>query len=184
MASLSPTGLESATPASGLPATTSADMYATEAATTLWTVDYAASSRQQVLNLWQNELAETLPEGTPSGTTVAQAQAAAMSTLEAYLPNAASWSNLASDSTKSAFAVTSVAEPPSWVAAVATGAITDPGLTARTVIGIQTLSYGAGTSARVTTLTQQITIAMLCPPTVANCRLEIIPPRDSAGSTN
>jgi hypothetical protein len=156
---------------------TSADVYAAAVAEALWNIDYAATDRAAVLAFWKGQLATTLPAGAPSGTTLAQAQDAAMSTLSEYLPSAAMWATLARDHTVSSFTVTGVSEPPSWVAAVADGEIADPGLTARTVVGVQKLSYAADGATRTTAQTQQLTVAMLCPPTTAWCSLEIIPPR-------
>ena len=166
-----------------LPATPSADIYASEVAGALWSVDYTSTTRAQLIGFWQHELAATLPTGTPAGTTVAQAQAAAMSTLDLYLPSAPMWPTLARDHTVSAFKLTAISEPASWVSAVASGQIADPGLTARTVIGVQTLTYGAGTARRTSAQSQQLTVAMLCPPTTSSCRVEIIPPTDAAGAT-
>jgi hypothetical protein len=165
-----------------LPVTSSADVYAAAVAEALWRLNYAATSRDAVLAFWRAQLAPTLPAGTPAGTTLSQAQDAAISTISDYLPSAGMWPSLADDHTVSSFTVTGVSEPPSWVAAVTSGDIADPGLTARTVIGVQKLSYRAAGATRSTSQTQQVTVAMLCPPTTASCTVEIIPPSDSVDS--
>jgi hypothetical protein len=166
-----------------MPETSSPDVYAAAVAEALWNVDYAATSRDAVLAFWRAQLARTLPAGTPAGTTLAQAQDAAMSTITDYLPSDATWSTLASDHTVSSFAPTAVSEPPSWVAAIAAGDIADPGLTARTVIGVQKLTYEFGGAMRTLPQTQQLTVALLCPPTTVACRVEVIPPRDEADTS-
>src|SRR5262249_28790860 len=124
-----------------LPQTTSADVYAEAVANTLWNVDYARTSRDAVLAFWRAQLSPVLPAGTPPGTALGQAQAAAMSTLAGLIPSAGTWSTLAGDRTVSSFRVTGVTEPPGWVEAISNGQIVDPGLTAREVIGVQKLSY-------------------------------------------
>jgi hypothetical protein len=159
-----------------LPRTTSADVYATDIALALWSVDYPSTSRAQVIAFWRGELADTLPAGTPAGTTLGQAQDAALSALDSRLPTAATWLNLAAARTRSAFTVTAVSEPATWISAVANGTITDPGLTARTVIGVQALTYGPPGSRHTSMQSQQLTVVLLCPPTTDACRLEIIPP--------
>lgn len=164
-----------------LPHTPSADVYAAAVATALWDIDYPATDRTQLLAFWRQQLATAVPAGLPAGTTLAQTQDAAMSTLQSYLPTAAMWTNLSRDHTVSRFMVTAVSEPPSWVTAIAGGQITDPGLTARTVLGVQTITYGVGTSRRTTSQSQQLTVALLCPPTTGACSVEIIPPTDTAG---
>lgn len=166
----------------GLPATASPDVFAAEVTRALFGLDYRVDSRGGVVAFWQRELATVLPAGVPAGSTLADAQSAAMSTIADYLPTAATWTNLAQDNTVSRFTVTGVTEPPSWVAGVTSGKITDPGLTARTVLGIQTITYGVGSARRTTAQSQQLTVAMLCPPTTAACALEILPPRDTAGT--
>jgi hypothetical protein len=164
-----------------LPRTGSADAYAAAVATALWDVDYASTPRDALLAFWRAQLASVLPAGTPAGTTLAQAQGAALSTITDYLPSAPMWSTLAHDRTVSSFTVTGVSEPPSWVEAVSSGKIADPGLTARDVIGVQKITYGTGTTRRTTAQTQQLIIAMLCPPTTAWCSVEVFPPRDTSG---
>lgn len=166
-----------------LPGTSSADVYATEAAKALWTIDYASTNRESVLTFWRAQLATVLPAGTPPGTTLAAAQDAAMSTLTDLLPTSAVWSSLARDHTVSTFTVTGVSEPPSWVEAVSSGKIADPGLTAREVVGVQKISYGTGTAVRTTAQTQQLVIALLCPPTTVSCRVEVFPPSDTSGTS-
>jgi hypothetical protein len=156
----------------------SPDSYAAYLARALWTIDYTRRSRAQEEEFWRAQLADVVPAGAPAGTTVTQAQQAALSTLDARLPTAATWATLAATHTQSRFNVTSVSEPSSWISAVAAGQITDPGLTARTVLGVQTLSYG--TPAHTTRQTQSVTIVMLCQPTTSTCRLEIIPPDDGS----
>jgi hypothetical protein len=158
----------------------SPDSYAADLARALWAIDYTQVTRAQEEQFWRAQLADVVPAGAPAGTTVTQAQQAALSTLDARLPTAATWTTLAATHTRSRFEVTSVSEPSSWISAVAAGQITDPGLTARTVLGVQSLTYG--TPAHTTRQTQSVTIVMLCPPTTSTCRLEIIPPDDgSAG---
>lgn len=167
---------DSASVVRALPATDSADVYAAAVARALWNVDYGAVTRDAVIQFWRGQLAPVLPTGTPPGTTVAGAQAAGMSTVESLLPSAAMWSTLAGEHTTSSFTVTGVSEPPSWIAAVSSGRIADPGLTAREVIGVQTLAYGTGAARRTTEQTQQLDVAMLCPPTTSRCSVEIFPP--------
>jgi hypothetical protein len=166
-----------------LPTTASADVYATAVAEALWDIDYATTSRDAVLAFWRAQLSPVLPAGTPTGTTLAQAQAAAMSTISDYLPSDAMWSTLAHDRTASSFTVTGVSEPPSWIEAISSGEIADPGLTAREVIGIQKITYGTGVARRTTTQTQQLIVSTLCPPTTAACTVEIFPPRGDLGVT-
>lgn len=165
-----------------LPRTASADEYAAAVAEALWNLDYTATPRDAFLGFWREQLSAVLPAGTPAGTTLGQAQAAAMSTISDYLPSAAMWVTLASDHTMSSFTVTGVSEPPSWVEAVTSGAITDPGLTAREVIGVQKLIYGTGADRRTTMQTQQLIVAMLCPPSTEWCTVEIFAPRDATGA--
>lgn len=160
--------------------TTSADVYASQLARALWTVDYTQETRNEAERYWRSQLADVLPAGTPAGTTVAQAQQAALDALNTRLPSAGMWATLAASRTRSSFAVTSVSEPASWISAVTAGQITDPGLTARTVLGVQTLTYGTPT--QTTRQTQQLTLVLLCPPTTVVCRLEIIPPDSNSGS--
>jgi hypothetical protein len=166
-----------------MPETSSADVYAAAVASALWNINYAATSRDSVVAFWRAQLAPTLPAGTPAGTTLTEAQDAAMSTISDYLPGDATWSTLAGDHTVSSFTATGFSEPPSWVAAVAAGEIADPGLTARTVIGVQKLIYASGGVTHTLTQTQQVTVAMLCPPTTVACRVEVIPPRDEADTS-
>lgn len=161
--------------------TSSADVYAAEVARALWNVDYADTSRAALLAFWRGELADALPDGTPAGATLAQAHAAAMATLRSRLPSAVMWATLARGQTVSRSTVTSVSEPASWVAAVTAGRIADPGLSARTVLGVQSISYGTGPARRTTRQTQQVTVAVLCPPTTGACRLEILPPTGDTG---
>ena len=163
--------------------TGSADVYAAAVAKALWNVDYRRTSRASVLAFWQGELATTLPSGTPAGTTIKQAQDAAMSTLSAYLPSAQMWNVLASNRTVSSFTVTGVSEPTSWVSAIQNGQITDAGLTARSVLGVQTLAYGLGKAKRTTRQSQTLLVAMLCPPSDAACRIEVFPPRTTSGTS-
>lgn len=179
--STSPPASSDAPPAHVLPRTASADAYAAAVANALWGVDYASMPRDRLLAFWRAELATALPAGTPAGTTLAQAQAAALSTIAGYLPSAAMWSTLAHDRTVSTFTVTGVSEPPSWIEAVSSGKIADPGLTAREVIGVQKITYGTGAARQTTTQTQQLIVAMLCPPTTASCSVEVFPPRDTSG---
>lgn len=176
------TALPTHMPPSPVPSggTTSADVYASQLARALWSVDYAHDSRAQAERYWRGQLADVLPAGTPAGTTVAQAQQAALDALDTRLPSDGMWATLAASRTRSAFTVTSVSEPASWISAIASGQITDPGLTARTVLGVQTLTYG--TPEQTARQTQQLTLVMLCPPTTAVCRLEIIPPDSNTGS--
>jgi hypothetical protein len=149
----------------------------------LWNIDYSTSKRDTVLAFWRHQLAPALPAGAPTGTTLTQAQDAAMSTITDLLPSAGMWATLAQDHTASAFTVTGVSEPASWMEAVTSGEITDPGLTAREVIGVQKLGYGAGAARRTTAQTQELIVAMLCPPTTAWCSVEIFPPRDASAMT-
>ncbi|MDQ1720233.1 MAG: hypothetical protein QOE89_4186, partial [Pseudonocardiales bacterium] len=58
----------------------------------------------------------------------------------------------------------------------------DYGLTARTVAGVQTVTYGAGRGRHQTRQIQDAVIAMLCPPTSQPCRVEVFPPRSMPGS--
>jgi hypothetical protein len=182
-ATVTPPASSGAPPAHVLPRTGSADAYAAAVAKALWDVDYASTTRDAVLAFWHAQLASVLPAGAPSGTTLAQAQAPALSTITDYLPSAPMWSTLADDATVSSFTVTGVSEPPSWVEAVSSGKIADPGLTAREVIGVQRIAYGSGTARRTTAQTQQLIVALLCPPTTAWCSVEVFPPRDTSGTS-
>lgn len=164
-----------------LPRTASADVYAAAVAKALWNVDYASTSRVAVLAFWRTQLADVLPAGTPAGTTIGEAQAAGLSTISDYLPSAAMWSTLGRDGTASSFTVTGVSEPASWVEAVSSGKIVDPGLTAREVIGVQRITYGRSGAQQATAQTQQLIVAMLCPPTSDACTVEVFPPRDPSG---
>lgn len=181
--STSPIASSGAMPAHVLPRTASADAYAAAVARALWDVDYASTPRDVLLAFWRAQLASVLPAGAPPGTTLAQAQAAALSTITDYLPSVPMWSTLARDRTVSSFTVTGVSEPPSWVEAVSSGKIADPGLTAREVIGIQKITYGTDASRQTTAQTQQLIVAMLCPPTTSWCTVEVFPPRDTSGTS-
>jgi hypothetical protein len=158
-------------------------VYASAVAQALWTIDYARTGRDQLIDLLKSALATQLPAGSPAGSTVGQAQASAMSTFDDYVPTGSVWANLAASHTKSSFVVTGVTEPASWVAAVTSGQITDPGLTARTVTGVQSITYDGAVDPTTTTQTEEITVALLCPPTTQWCSIEIVPPRDAAGTT-
>jgi hypothetical protein len=161
--------------------TQSADVYAAEIAKAIYGVDYTRQSRAHIVAFWQGELARALPQGVPAGTTLVQAQDDGMATLAAYVPTDAVWATLAKDHTSSSFRVTAVSEPPSWVAGVTSGKIVDPGLTARTVLGVQTLRYGSDPNHLYTaTLSRELTVVMLCPPTISSCKVEVFPPRDNA----
>lgn len=164
-----------------LASTSSADAYAAAVAKALWTVGYSRNTRDQLLAFWRGEIAAAVPAGTPAGTTLADARAASLSTVEAYIPTQGAWEALAADRTTGEFAVTSVSEPSSWVQAIAANKIIDPGLTARTVVGIQTTSYGPAAARHTVKQTQQVTVAMLCPPTQDSCRVEVLPPVGSTG---
>jgi hypothetical protein len=54
--------------------TVSADVYAAAAARALWGIDYARTTRDQVMAFWRRELATTVPAGTPAATTLAEAR--------------------------------------------------------------------------------------------------------------
>jgi hypothetical protein len=160
----------------GLKPTTSADVYAAEVARGLLSIDYATTSRRETLSMWRAEVANTLPLGVPRGTTLSSARKAGLASIDAALPSAAMWPSMAAEAIITHFQVTAVTEPPSWLAAVADAEITEPGLTARTVSGVENIRYRSGPTASTSTVPESIVVAMLCPPSSLRCRLEVLPP--------
>jgi hypothetical protein len=165
-----------------LPATTSPDRYAAEVATRLLSVDYPSTPRRGLLAIWRGQLSDTLPLGVPRGTSLHAARKAGLSSIGSVLPSASMWATLAAAGTVTRFTVTAVTEPPAWLAALGDGQITDPGLTARLVSGLETTRYRNGSETGQSRASESIVVAMLCPPSATRCRIEVLPPSAALGS--
>lgn len=141
---------EPATPRITEPAAEQADLYAAEFVRRLLSRDYAKLSRDSHLTWVQAESAATteplviglVPESSQDRFTVWSVTDTTAG--PAPVPDQNEWSKLASQRTADAAQVERVHQPVVWTNAVASGRITDPGVTAREVSALVTRTSPAG----------------------------------------
>lgn len=140
-----------ATPRIAGPAAEQADLYAAEFVRRLLSRDYAKVSRDSHLTWVQAESAATteplviglVPES--SRERFAVWSVTDETAGPSPVPDQSEWSKLASQRTMDAARIERVQQPVVWTNAVASGRITDPGVTAREVSAMVTRTSPAGT---------------------------------------